>query len=166
MFSVIPLHALVRAGHLEWAAGGLLAAGVTDIFDGLFARRWGCVSSFGAKLDSAADNVLGIAAFLWIVMLYPALAEANTALAAYYAALYLGPAIAGYFISGSALGLHVAGARLAAAVAYATFAYTLVSGPNPSIVPFYLLGAAMTVKAADESMAIWNARPIRGRATQ
>lgn len=32
-----------------------LAAGVSDVLDGLLARKWGVESSFGARLDSAAD---------------------------------------------------------------------------------------------------------------
>ena len=38
-----------------------LIAGLTDIFDGFLARRWGVESKFGARLDSLADFVFVIA---------------------------------------------------------------------------------------------------------
>jgi CDP-diacylglycerol--glycerol-3-phosphate 3-phosphatidyltransferase len=36
-------------------------AGITDMFDGFLARRWGMESRFGARLDSLADFVFVIA---------------------------------------------------------------------------------------------------------
>ena len=47
-----------------------LIAGLTDIFDGCLARRWGVESKFGAKLDSLADFVfvlaIGYKLFPWL----------------------------------------------------------------------------------------------------
>ena len=48
-----------------------LAAGLTDMIDGLVARKTGTVTEFGAKLDTAADFVL-VAVCLW--KLLPSLA--------------------------------------------------------------------------------------------
>ena len=41
-----------------WFLFAYLLAGISDILDGFFARRWNVSSSFGAKLDSAADFLL------------------------------------------------------------------------------------------------------------
>ena len=49
-----------------------LAAGLTDMIDGLVARKTGTVTEFGAKLDTAADFVL-VAVCLW--KLLPSLAK-------------------------------------------------------------------------------------------
>jgi cardiolipin synthase (CMP-forming) len=44
---------------LRWAALAVfIAAGVTDFFDGYFARAWGQHSSFGRMLDPIADKLL------------------------------------------------------------------------------------------------------------
>ena len=47
-----------------------LIAGLTDILDGLLARRWGVESKFGARLDSLADFVfvlvVGYKLFPWL----------------------------------------------------------------------------------------------------
>ncbi len=44
-------------GHLGWAAGLVLAAGICDSLDGLVARRTDSESAFGSRLDSLADLV-------------------------------------------------------------------------------------------------------------
>jgi len=44
---------------LRWVALAIfIAAGVTDILDGYFARKWGELSSFGRMLDPIADKLL------------------------------------------------------------------------------------------------------------
>src|SRR6266446_267090 len=48
--------------HGEWlrwlALAIFIAAGVTDILDGYFARKWGELTSFGRMLDPIADKLL------------------------------------------------------------------------------------------------------------
>jgi cardiolipin synthase len=44
---------------LRWVALAIfIAAGVTDFFDGYFARAWGQLSTFGRMLDPIADKLL------------------------------------------------------------------------------------------------------------
>ena len=47
-----------------------MIAGITDMLDGLLARRWGVESKFGARLDSLADFVfvlaVGYKLFPWL----------------------------------------------------------------------------------------------------
>ena len=48
----------------------MLVAGLSDLFDGLLARRWGVVSSFGKLADPLMDKVFFIVSFptlLWII---------------------------------------------------------------------------------------------------
>ncbi len=50
---------LQRGGWLRWVALAIfIAAGVTDILDGYFARMWSQQSSFGRMLDPIADKLL------------------------------------------------------------------------------------------------------------
>ncbi len=66
---------------------GLIIAGLTDMLDGLLARRLGHVSTVGSKLDSIADHTLQLSAVVWIFMLMPDVFTENAWLA--YSALGL-----------------------------------------------------------------------------
>ena len=52
-----------------WAFGLAAAAGFSDFFDGLLARRWGVVSEFGKMADPLMDKVYFIVAFPSLVWL-------------------------------------------------------------------------------------------------
>src|ERR1043166_10079650 len=45
-------------GQWGWALAVFVAAGLTDMFDGLIARRFGQKTSIGAVLDPIADKLL------------------------------------------------------------------------------------------------------------
>src|SRR6266480_2567250 len=49
---------LLVYGEIGWALGTFVAAGVTDVLDGLIARRFGQKTSIGAVLDPLADKLL------------------------------------------------------------------------------------------------------------
>lgn len=66
---------LVVYGHLGWALGVFVTAGITDALDGLIARRSGQYSSLGAWLDPMADKLLLVTAF--VVLTLPNLNLAN-----------------------------------------------------------------------------------------
>ncbi len=53
-----------------WAVGVFLAAAVTDLLDGYFARRRAQVSRLGILLDPIADKLLTSAAFISLVELH------------------------------------------------------------------------------------------------
>ena len=58
---------------LVYAVGVLLLSGVTDLFDGMIARRFNQVTDIGKLLDPAADKLTQITVLLSLVMRYPAL---------------------------------------------------------------------------------------------
>jgi cardiolipin synthase len=49
---------LLAYGELGWALGTFVAAGLTDVLDGIIARRFGQKTSIGAALDPLADKLL------------------------------------------------------------------------------------------------------------
>ena len=56
---LIPFFAVaVLTGHYGWALGLLVAAALTDFFDGLLARRFEQRTPLGATLDPVADKLL------------------------------------------------------------------------------------------------------------
>lgn len=50
--------------HMTWAAAVFLAATLTDLLDGYFARKHGTVSGFGKIFDPIADKILVLSALL------------------------------------------------------------------------------------------------------
>jgi cardiolipin synthase (CMP-forming) len=55
---------LLMYRHVGWALGIFVAAGVTDVLDGIIARRFRQKTSIGAVLDPLADKLLMIASIL------------------------------------------------------------------------------------------------------
>src|SRR6266436_5064543 len=55
----VPVFIILLAYHeIGWALGTFVAAGVTDVLDGIIARRFGQKTSIGAALDPIADKLL------------------------------------------------------------------------------------------------------------
>jgi soluble lytic murein transglycosylase len=70
------------AGHVRWAGGLLLLAGLCDLLDGSLARASGQVTAFGAFLDSVIDRYSDIIVLLGIVVLFARMPHARGALVA------------------------------------------------------------------------------------
>jgi len=139
-------------GHDSAALAMFACAGLSDLLDGMIARRWGFTSRFGAWLDPAADKLLMICCFvvllylgvvpLWLVLLVLArdLAIALGATIAW--ALSLPLAIAPLIIGKATtvvqvgyvgawlilLALNLEASRLMLAGAYTVAVFTLLSG--------------------------------------
>src|SRR5215813_12212016 len=55
----VPVFIILLVYHeLGWALGTFVAAGITDVLDGIIARRFGQKTSIGAVLDPLADKLL------------------------------------------------------------------------------------------------------------
>ena len=61
----VPVFIILLVYHeLGWALGTFVAAGLTDVLDGIIARRFGQKTSIGAVLDPLADKLLMSASIL------------------------------------------------------------------------------------------------------
>ena len=61
----VPVFIILLAYHeIGWALSTFVVAGITDVLDGLIARRFGQKTSIGAVLDPIADKLLMTAAIL------------------------------------------------------------------------------------------------------
>lgn len=59
---------LLLYGYHGWALVAFAAAGVTDLFDGLIARRTGQKTTLGAWLDPIADKLLIVSMFVMLTI--------------------------------------------------------------------------------------------------
>lgn len=75
MLLVPPFVILLLYGHQGWALVTFFAAGVTDLFDGLIARRTGQKTTLGAWLDPMADKLLLVSMFVMLTL--PGIGSAN-----------------------------------------------------------------------------------------
>tara|TARA_B100000965_G_C19502800_1_gene718236 strand:- start:78 stop:650 length:573 start_codon:yes stop_codon:yes gene_type:complete len=63
----LPIIFALRNGHNDIFIILILIGGVTDFFDGYFARKFKCQSVLGAKLDPLADKILLLGPMIWLV---------------------------------------------------------------------------------------------------
>ena len=75
MVLIPPFAILLVYGFRGWALATFLAAGITDLFDGLIARRTGQKTTLGAWLDPVADKLLLVTMF--VVLTLPGIGSAN-----------------------------------------------------------------------------------------
>ena len=54
----------IQNGDFSWAFFWCFCAGITDLFDGAVARRFGAESRIGMLLDPAADKILQVSVFI------------------------------------------------------------------------------------------------------
>ncbi len=67
-------------GRVEWVGLGVMASFLSDILDGLLARRLNQVTKLGARLDSVADSLLLVSSVVWLLMFVPEVLEPRHAL--------------------------------------------------------------------------------------
>lgn len=70
-----PFVILLLYGYRGWALLTFLTAGVTDVFDGLIARKTGQRTTLGAWLDPMADKLLLVTMFVMLTL--PDIGSAN-----------------------------------------------------------------------------------------
>jgi cardiolipin synthase len=68
MVLIPPFAILLLYGYRGWALVVFLAAGITDLFDGLIARRTGKKTTLGAWLDPMADKLLLVSTFVMLTL--------------------------------------------------------------------------------------------------
>lgn len=57
-------------GHIKISVILIIIASITDLFDGMLARKWNVVSKKGAKLDAVADKIFVIGIVCTIITKY------------------------------------------------------------------------------------------------
>jgi cardiolipin synthase len=67
---------LLSYGEIGWALGTFVIAGITDVLDGIIARRFGQKTSIGAVLDPLADKLLMVSSV--VILSLPQMEFLNT----------------------------------------------------------------------------------------
>jgi cardiolipin synthase len=75
MLLIPPFAILLLYEYRGWALAVFLTAGITDLFDGLIARRAGQKTTLGAWLDPMADKLLLVTMFIMLTL--PGIGSAN-----------------------------------------------------------------------------------------
>lgn len=75
MLLIPPFAILLLYEHRGWALVVFLTAGITDVFDGLIARKTGQKTTLGAWLDPMADKLLLVTMFIMLTL--PDIGSAN-----------------------------------------------------------------------------------------
>ena len=67
IFLGLPIVITLKNGANNISILLILIAGITDFFDGYFARKYNHKSVFGAKLDPLADKIVLLGPMIWLV---------------------------------------------------------------------------------------------------
>jgi len=139
---VVLLWPAAIAGQGRLVGIGLVLAAVSDVVDGYLARRMGCVSTRGARLDAVADSALMLSAGAWLAILHPTLLGDNAPVLA-AGALYAASTAASYLAFGRLVDPRQLSAKVAGALLYGFALVTFLTGSyEPILLRIALLALA------------------------
>ncbi len=128
---LVPVVLALALSDLPFYAGiALLAAGITDVLDGIIARRWNIVTAYGSRLDSIADTLMEISAALAILILKPEIFTGHALVLGAWIVIEASSILFGWLKFRRIANLHLYLTKAAGVVAYAFVIYTFVAGYN------------------------------------
>jgi CDP-diacylglycerol--glycerol-3-phosphate 3-phosphatidyltransferase len=110
---------------------GLIIAGLTDIFDGVLARALHQITSFGSRLDSVADTLVGFSAMGWLVLVRPEVVQDHPILLTMLTLTAIVALWIGWAKFRRLADLHLATGRAAGIAAYFYLIHVFRSGDYP-----------------------------------
>lgn len=126
----------------EALAVGALLAGLTDVLDGMLARRLGVTSRRGGAMDSLADHLLSISLVVWLFLFCPHFFRAEGVGLLAWAAFALGVLAVGWIRFRQVGNLHLYSAKAAGFVCTGFGLLLLYTGEYSRPVWFAVLGLA------------------------
>jgi phosphatidylglycerophosphate synthase len=126
MLPIIWWFALLGQGRIVGI--GLMLAGLTDILDGVVARRTGPESPAGATRDLIADTLLLLSAAAWIGLLHPEIVRDNGGLLAGSLSIYVASVAVSWLKFHRLPNLHLYSSKAAGGLLYAVALITFISG--------------------------------------
>lgn len=145
-------------------AVGTAAAALTDVLDGILARRLGVTSERGGALDSMADHLLSISLFAWLLMLRPEFFREQLVPLALWITFALFVLAVGWLRRGQMVNLHLLSTKVAGTVGY-VFGILLLFTGGYSVTVFAIAMALVWIAAAEALLVILTGRDLRAHAT-
>jgi phosphatidylglycerophosphate synthase len=130
---------------------GLVLAGLTDVLDGVVARRFGGESSAGAARDVIADTLLLLSAVAWIGLLHPEIVSDNIGLMAGALSIYLASVVVGRLTFRRFRNLYLYSPKVAGGLLYAFALITLITGRYDRLL--LVLAAVVFIVSCVETLA-------------
>ncbi|PIN80304.1 hypothetical protein COV11_04290 [Candidatus Woesearchaeota archaeon CG10_big_fil_rev_8_21_14_0_10_30_7] len=132
--------------------------GLTDVFDGFFARLLNQQTNYGAKLDTVADIVLTSSIIVWFVMLFPEFFKTQLVLSLTLISVFV-LVIMFHFVRHKSLGsLHLWSSKFFAVMLFLFFLHAIIY--DVSTIFFYVLFTVGIVRCIEEfGILILNKNP-------
>jgi len=122
-----------------WVGIGLAFAILTDFLDGFFARKLHQISSFGAKFDSLADNLLQPSALVWLWILKQSIFLDHPIIWGIAIAIYFSSLIVGLVKFKRFGNLHLYSSKFAAAITVSFAIHTLIASQYSAVLLYLAL---------------------------
>ncbi len=133
--ALIPVcFALLARDEIGAFAAAYVLAGLTDVLDGYFARRFDAMSPGGSLLDSTADALFDVSILLWSVWRAPELLQNHAVLIGALAGFYALNVLAGFVKFGRLIAYHTYVGKTMAVSVFAFGFVTVVFGYVPALV--------------------------------
>lgn len=130
-----------------YAGTALLAAGLTDVLDGIIARGWNIATAYGSRLDSIADTLMEISAAAAVLISKPEIFTGHALILGVWIVIEASSIILGWIKFSRIANLHLYLTKAAGVIAYAFVIYTLVIGYNEGF--FYAAAALLIVSSLE-----------------
>jgi len=148
-FFVVPvMWVCAYRGQLTNIGIGFLICFLSDLFDGIAARKLDQTSSFGSKFDSIADQFLQISALIWILMLMPEILTENLLISLLAITIYLTSLFVGLVKFKQIANLHLYLSKLGALFLFVFLIHAFLTGVyNPYL--FYLAAVSFILSSSE-----------------
>jgi CDP-diacylglycerol--glycerol-3-phosphate 3-phosphatidyltransferase len=153
LLSTLRILAVPVLGGLAWAGAasawlvGLVLTLATDVADGFVARRYGCQSERGAKLDSRADLLLYATLPVFVWWLFPEIVAREAGYLVVAIAAFVVPIALGWLRFGRLTSYHTWAAKGTAVLMGVGMLALFTGGPSW---PFHLAVVALLYEAIEE----------------
>lgn len=145
---LVPVVWALALSNLPFYTGiALLAAGLTDVFDGIIARRWNIATAYGSRLDSIADTLMEISAAAAVLILKPEIFTGHALILGVWIAVEASSILLGWLKFRRIANLHLYLTKAAGVIAYAFVVYTFVAGYNETF--FYVTVTLLIVSSLE-----------------
>jgi phosphatidylglycerophosphate synthase len=145
---LVPAVLALALSNLPFYAGvALLAAGLTDMLDGIIARGWNIATAYGSRLDSIADTLMEVSAAAAVLILKPGIFTDHTLILGAWIVIEVSSILLGWIKFRRIANLHLYLTKTAGVIAYAFVIYTLVIGYDE--VFFYAAAALLLVSSLE-----------------